>query len=51
GFPTITKFRGNQMLQSIIDLIISNVTPVNASMMIHTDLSLGSDHHLISASF
>jgi len=51
GIPTFTKFRQGQTLQSIIDLVISNLPPLNASMTIRTDLSLGSDHHLLSASF
>ncbi|KAG2178935.1 hypothetical protein INT43_001782 [Umbelopsis isabellina] len=51
GIPTYTKFRQGQTLQSIIDLFTSNFPPSNATMTIRTDLSLGSDHHLLSASF
>jgi hypothetical protein len=50
GIPTYMTFRQGRTYQSIIDLILSNFTPSNASMLIRTDLSLGSDHHLLSAS-
>jgi hypothetical protein len=51
GVPTYTTFRRGMTFQSITDLITSNFTPSNPSMSIRTDLSLGSDHHLISTSF
>ena len=51
GIPTYLSFRNNREISSIIDLIITNFEPQQASMHIQTELSLGSDHKLLSFSF
>ncbi|KAH8555648.1 hypothetical protein BGW37DRAFT_478033 [Umbelopsis sp. PMI_123] len=51
GVLNFTTFRGGETHQNIVDLITSNFSPTNASMSIRTKLSIGSNHHLLSASF
>ncbi|OAD72682.1 hypothetical protein PHYBLDRAFT_168947 [Phycomyces blakesleeanus NRRL 1555(-)] len=49
--PTYISFRNNYEISSIIDLFITNMPLINPSLHIATDLSLGSDHRLLSLSF
>jgi hypothetical protein len=49
GLATYSTFRNGQTHESIIDLFMSNFTPSEASMTVFSDLSLGSDHRLLSA--
>lgn len=49
GCATYTTFRGGRTNQSIIDLFMSNFSPENPTLSIRSDLSLGSDHHLLCA--
>ncbi|KAI9480919.1 MAG: hypothetical protein EXX96DRAFT_538152 [Benjaminiella poitrasii] len=54
GIPTyLTSASGNRSLCSIIDLFITNDTPLlrSPSMKVFSDLSQGSDHRLLSLSF
>ncbi|OAD65322.1 hypothetical protein PHYBLDRAFT_153566 [Phycomyces blakesleeanus NRRL 1555(-)] len=49
--PTYTSFHNNYEISSMIDLFITNIPLINPSLHIATDLSLGSDHCLLSLSF
>ncbi|OAD68345.1 hypothetical protein PHYBLDRAFT_188715 [Phycomyces blakesleeanus NRRL 1555(-)] len=49
--PTYISFRNNYEISSIIDLFITNMSLINPSLHVATDLSLGSDHRLLSLSF
>ncbi|OAD80281.1 hypothetical protein PHYBLDRAFT_137829 [Phycomyces blakesleeanus NRRL 1555(-)] len=49
--PTFISFHQNVEISSIIDLFITNMSFTNATLNIHTDLSLNSDHRLLSLSF
>ncbi|OAD75680.1 hypothetical protein PHYBLDRAFT_166906 [Phycomyces blakesleeanus NRRL 1555(-)] len=49
--PTFISFCQNVEISSIIDLFITNMSLTNATLNIHTDLSLNSDHRLLSLSF
>ncbi|KAG1534405.1 hypothetical protein G6F51_012115 [Rhizopus arrhizus] len=53
GVPTFLSFRGGQVKQSMIDYFLTNMTSVLRSprMQVYSDLSLGSDHKLLSLSF
>lgn len=51
GTPTFHTFRNNQVHASIIDIVMSNFPPEGGSMTIYQDLSLGSDHLLLSFTF
>ncbi|OAD65301.1 hypothetical protein PHYBLDRAFT_176220 [Phycomyces blakesleeanus NRRL 1555(-)] len=49
--PTFISFHQNMEINSIIDLFITNMSLKNATLNIHTNLSLNSDHCLLSLSF
>ncbi|KAI9011848.1 hypothetical protein CLU79DRAFT_806011 [Phycomyces nitens] len=49
--PTYISFRREVEISSIIDLFITNTNFANPSLHIQTELSLGSDHRLLSLSF
>ncbi|OAD81227.1 hypothetical protein PHYBLDRAFT_161850 [Phycomyces blakesleeanus NRRL 1555(-)] len=49
--PTYISFRNEVEISSIIDLFITNTNFANPSLHIATELSLGSDHQLLSLSF
>jgi len=52
GVPTYLSFRGNRINQSIVDYFLSNMVGLRSPRMhVHTDLSLGSDHKLMSLAF
>ncbi|OAD80285.1 hypothetical protein PHYBLDRAFT_160932 [Phycomyces blakesleeanus NRRL 1555(-)] len=49
--PTYISFRNEVEISSIIDLFITNTNFANPSLHVATELSLGSDHRLLSLSF
>ncbi|OAD66178.1 hypothetical protein PHYBLDRAFT_175473 [Phycomyces blakesleeanus NRRL 1555(-)] len=49
--PTYISFHNEVEISSIIDLFITNINFANPSLHIATELSLGSDHQLLSLSF
>ena len=54
GVNTFSAFRREQELTSIIDLFLTNLTEsslLNAQLVVESDLSLGSDHRLMSLTF
>jgi hypothetical protein len=54
GAATFTAFRRGEHIYSIIDLFISNIDPSSMSaskLNVERDLSLGSDHRLMTLSF
>ncbi|KAK4521567.1 uncharacterized protein ATC70_007328 [Mucor velutinosus] len=54
GVKTYSSFRQQQELSSIIDLFLTNigdVALVNPQLVVESDLSLGSDHRLMSLTF
>ncbi|KAK4521574.1 uncharacterized protein ATC70_007335 [Mucor velutinosus] len=54
GVTTYSSFRQQQELSSIIDLFLTNigdVALVNPQLVVESDLSLGSDHRLMSLTF
>ncbi|EIE81222.1 hypothetical protein RO3G_05927 [Rhizopus delemar RA 99-880] len=53
GVPTFLSYRGGQVKQSMIDYFLTNTTSALRSprMQVYSDLSLGSDHKLLSLSF
>ncbi|KAI7897993.1 uncharacterized protein BX663DRAFT_490376 [Cokeromyces recurvatus] len=54
GVATFTTFRRNVEVSSIIDLFITNIPAsgmVSPSLVVESDLSLGSDHRLMFLSF
>ena len=53
GAPTFTRMMNSQKQQSIIDLFITNNLSVlqNPSMFVNQDLTLGSDHCILSLTF
>jgi hypothetical protein len=50
GIPTFCTFREERVHQSIVDLFLSNFQADVTEMTVRTDLSLSSDHRLITAS-
>jgi hypothetical protein len=54
GIPTFMKQRTDTVLKSIIDLFLTNCPnhfTSSASMCVYSDISLGSDHRLVSLTF
>ena len=51
GQPTFLSYRRGQEISSIIDLFLTNFPPVSATLKIRQELSLGSDHKLMTLSF
>lgn len=54
GINTLSAFRRQQECKSIIDLFLTNVgesAMLNAQLVVESDLSLGSDHRLMSLTF
>ncbi|KAI7865976.1 Endonuclease/exonuclease/phosphatase [Spinellus fusiger] len=51
GLPTFLSFCQEQQLTSIVDLFLSNCVFANPSMEVFDNLSLSSDHKLLSLSF
>ena len=52
GVPTFLSFRGNRVQQSVIDYFLTNMVPLRSPrMQVAAELSLGSDHKLMSLSF
>lgn len=54
GIPTFVGSRLGNEISSIVDLFITNITPTtlaNSSLTIASDLSLSSDHRLMTLSF
>ncbi|KAI7897448.1 uncharacterized protein BX663DRAFT_585936, partial [Cokeromyces recurvatus] len=56
GVPTLVDFRRGRPVSSIVDYFITNLVPYDASLpsaslTVASDLSLGSDHKLMSLSF
>ncbi|KAI7897992.1 uncharacterized protein BX663DRAFT_556190, partial [Cokeromyces recurvatus] len=55
GVPTFLSFRHGRQVSSIVDYFLTNIpsitTSPSSSLLIRSDLSLGSDHKLMSLSF
>jgi hypothetical protein len=54
GIPTFTTFRRQKEVHSIIDLFLTNIGEIallNSHIAIESDLSLGSDHRLMTLTF
>lgn len=54
GIPTFSTFRRETVLSSIIDLFLTNIPltgMVSPGITVETELSLGSDHRLLTLSF
>lgn len=51
GQPTFLSWRNGREISSIVDYFLSNFTLSDSSITIRSDLSLGSDHKLMTLSF
>ncbi|CAO3659212.1 unnamed protein product [Rhizopus stolonifer] len=52
GVPTFMSFRGNRVQHSVIDFFLTNMDNLQSpKMQVAAELSLGSDHKLMSLSF
>ncbi|KAG1616379.1 hypothetical protein G6F45_012286 [Rhizopus arrhizus] len=52
GVPTYLSYRNGRVMSSIVDYFITNLPCLNRpQLQVYTDLSLGSDHKLMSLSF
>lgn len=51
GQPTFLTWRNGREMSSIVDYFLSNITLQHSSINIRSDLSLGSDHKLMTLSF
>ncbi|KAG1239911.1 hypothetical protein G6F68_018177 [Rhizopus microsporus] len=51
GIPTWVGFRDDREMSSIIDMFLTNASLMSPRLDIASDLSLGSDHRLLTLSF
>ncbi|KAG1487115.1 hypothetical protein G6F53_013281 [Rhizopus delemar] len=51
GIPTWVGFRDDREMSSIIDMFLTNASLLSPRLDIASDLSLGSDHRLLTLSF